>query len=152
MTSKREFTADEWAVVAEAPLHAAAYVVAADQGGTVRENLAIRRVYSAAREMHGESALLDDLCASPPPLDIEQLLGRGDEAIDPSHARLRVALTIVSGKATAEDTNAYKGFVLAVVQTVAEANREGGFAGIGGDEVSAREQAALDELAALLEQ
>ena len=151
MTSRMEFTADEWAVVAEAPLHAAAYLVAADQGGTVRENLAVRRVYAAAREMHGESALLDDLAAEPPPLDLEQLLGRGDKAIDPSHARLRTALSIVTGKASADDADAYKGFVLAVVQTVAEANREGGFAGIGGGEVSVREQAALDELAALLE-
>jgi hypothetical protein len=150
MTSKMEFTADEWAVVAEAPLHAAAHVIAADQGGTVRENLAIRRVYAAAREMRGESALLDDLAASPPSLDLDQMLGRED-VIDPSHARLRTALTIVSSKAVADDVDAYRGFVLAVVQTVAEANREGGFAGIGGEEVSAEEQTALDELVALLE-
>jgi hypothetical protein len=42
--------------------------------------------------------------------------------------------------------------VLAVVQTAAEAHREGGFVGIGGEEVTEREQAALDEIATLLEQ
>jgi hypothetical protein len=60
-------------------------------------------------------------------------------------------VTAVRARATAEDVEAYKGFVLAVVQTVAETNREGGFAGIGGEEVAEREQAALDEIAALLE-
>jgi hypothetical protein len=50
------------------------------------------------------------------------------------------------------DVDAYKGFVLAVAQTAAEANREGGFAGVGGEEVSEREQAALDEITAILEQ
>jgi hypothetical protein len=42
--------------------------------------------------------------------------------------------------------------VLAVVQTAAEAHREGGFVGIGGVEVSEREQAALDEIGAILGQ
>jgi hypothetical protein len=147
MTSRAQFTAEEWAVVAHAPLLAGARVVAADGGGTLRENLAIRRVYAAARELRGESALLDDLVASSPSLDI---LG-GDEAVA-ADAQLRAALAAVAARATPEDLDAYKGFVLAVVQTVAEANREGGFAGIGGEEVSEREQAALDELTALLEQ
>jgi hypothetical protein len=48
--------------------------------------------------------------------------------------------------------DAYKGFVLAVVHATAEANREGGVIGIGGEEVSAPEQAALDEISALLGQ
>jgi hypothetical protein len=151
MTSRMEFTPEEWSAVAEAPLMAAARVVAAERGGTVRENLAIRRVYAAAKELRGESALLDDLVASSPSLDLEAMFG-GERPPDDGNARLQAALAVVKAKATPEDADAYKGFVLAVVQTVAEANREGGFAGLGGEEVSPREQAALDELTALLEQ
>jgi hypothetical protein len=144
MASGAQFTQEEWSAVAEAPLLAAARVVAAERGGTIRENLAIRRVYAAARELHGESPLLDALVESSPPLDLKR--------VDDGNARLQTALSVVKAKATPEDADAYKGFVLAVVQTVAEAHREGGIAGIGGDEVSEREQAALDELTALLEQ
>jgi hypothetical protein len=146
MTSKENFTAEEWAIVAEAPLLAGARVATAERGGTVRERLAIRRVYAAARELRGESALLDALVASSPSL-------RGaDDRIAASSDQLRAALAILVAKVTAEEVDAYKGFVLAVVQTVAEALREGGFVGIGGEEVSEREQAALDEISALLGQ
>ena len=147
MTSRAAFSAEEWAVVAEAPLLAGARVVAADRGATRREDFAIGEVYEAARELRGESALLDELVASSPELDD---IRRDDAALAASNDHLRHALGIVQQKATPEDVDAYKGFVLAVVQTAAEANREGGFAGIGGEEVSAGEQVALDEMYALL--
>jgi hypothetical protein len=147
MTPGAQFTAEEWSVVAEAPLLAGARIVAAERGGTLRESFAIKRVYEAARELRGESALLDALVASPPSVDLDQMQG-GAAASE----RLRAALAILGAKASAEDTDAYKGFVLAVVDTVAEANREGGFIGLGGEEVSPSEQAALDEIYALLGQ
>jgi hypothetical protein len=151
MTLKAGFNAEEWSIVADAPLLAGARVVAVERGGTIRESFAIREVYAAARELRGESALLDELVASSPSIDVQQVRGSGDP-VAASSERLRAALTILDGRAAPEDVDAYKGFVLAVVQTAAEAYREGGFVGIGGVEVSEREQAALDEIAALLEQ
>jgi hypothetical protein len=151
MTSRAAFNAEEWSIVAEAPLLAGARVVAAERGGTIRESLAIGRVYAAARELHDESELLDALVASSPSIELLQIRGAGDP-VAASNERLRAALAILQAKATPQDLDAYKGFVLAVVQTVAEANREGGFVGIGGEEVSEREQAALDEIGALLGQ
>lgn len=140
------YNAEEWSVVAEAPLLAGARVVAAERGGTIRETFAIRKTYAAARELRGESALLDQLVSDTPEVDLDD--------VDPAAAaeRLRAALGVVNQKAAPEDVDAYKGFVLAVVQTAAEAHREGGFVGIGGAEVSEREQAALDEIETLLQQ
>jgi hypothetical protein len=149
MTSKAGFNAEEWSIVAAAPLLAGERVAAAERGGTIRERFAIGRVYAAARELHGESALLDELVATTPSIDLHELRGAGDQ-VAASNERLRAALAILDAKATPQDVAAYKGFVLAVVQTVAEAFREGGFVGIGGEEVSDREQAALDEIAAVL--
>jgi 2-methylisocitrate lyase-like PEP mutase family enzyme len=108
-------------------------------------------VYAAAHELHGESALLDDLVASSPSFDALRARAAGDP-VAASNEALRSALAILQARATPVDVDAYKGFVLAVVQTVAEAHREGGVAGIGGEEVSEREQAALDEIGALLGQ
>ena len=138
------FTPEEWSIVAEAPGLAAARVAAAARGGKISESLALRDVYAAARDLRGESALLESLVASEPEVDLDR---------DPGAAageRLRAGLAILERKATPVDVDAYKGFVLAVVQATAEANREGGIIGIGGEEVSAREQAALDEIGALL--
>jgi hypothetical protein len=145
MTVRAQFSAEEWSIVAEAPVLAGARVAAAERGGGLHERFAIRQVYAAARELRGESALLDEVVESTPSIDLEV----GD-LVAGSNERLRQALVILQAKASAEDVDAYKGFVLAVVQTAAEAHREGGFVGIGGEEVSEREQAALDEIAALV--
>ena len=142
---------EEWSIVAEAPLLAAARLIAAESGGTIRESLAVRDVYAAARELHGESALLDALVASSHTVDLHRVREVADP-VTATRERLGAALAILQAKAAPADVDAYKGFVLAVVQSVAEAHREGGFAGMGGHEVSDREQAALDEIGALLGQ
>ena len=148
--SPSQFTAEEWAAVAAAPLHAAARVVAAERGGKMREKLSVRSVYAAVRELRGESPLLDNLVASPPSLDLDPML-EGPDPVGANTARVQAGMAAVKAKASPADADAYRGFVLAVVETVAEANREGGFAGIGGEEVSAGEQAALDEITAVLD-
>jgi hypothetical protein len=139
-----QFTAEEWSIVVEAPLLAGARVAAAARGGTLREGFAMREAYAAARELGGASALLDALVADTPELDLDGEPGAA------ATERLRAALAVLRAKATPHDVEAYKGFVLAVAHSAAEANREGGFAGIGGEELHEREQAALDELAAVL--
>ena len=139
------FSAEEWSIVTAAPVLAGARVAAAERGGGLHERFAIKQVYPAARELRGESALLDEVVKSTP--STHPKVG---DLVAASNERLRQAIVILQAKATPEDVEAYKGFVLAVVQTAAEAHREGGFVGIGGVEVSEREQAALDEIAALL--
>ena len=151
MTAKAGFSPEEWSIVEEAPLLAGARVVTAERGGTLHEKFAIREVYAAARELRGESALLDELVASSPSIGPQHLRGDGN-AVALSNERLRAALAVLEPKATPEDVDAYKGFVMAVVQTAAEAHREGGFVGIGGVEVSEREQAVLDEIRGILGQ
>ena len=64
--------------------------------------------------------------------------------------RLREALGILEQKASPEELEAYKLFVVGVAESAAKAHKEGGFIGIGGKEVSESEQAALDEIRAVL--
>jgi hypothetical protein len=149
MATKADFNAEEWSKILEAPILAGLRVVAADRGGTIRESLAIGKVYSAARRAQGESQLLDELVASPPAVDPQQLQGAGDLA-RASGERVREALRLVSEKGSAEDVEAYKRFVLGVAQAAAEAHKEGGFIGIGGKQISEAEKAALDEIRASL--
>lgn len=150
MTKKADFNADEWTTVVEGPMLAGMRVVTADRGGTIRESLAMGKVYAAARQAEDQSELLDELVASPPAVDPQKMKAAGDIAAASSD-RLREALRLLNEKGSAEETDSYKRFVLAVAQAAAEAHKEGGFIGIGGKQVSGEEQAALDEIKGVLD-
>ncbi len=149
MKKKAEFNAEEWSTVVEAPVLAGMRVVTAHRGGTIRESLAMGKVYTHAREQHGENELLDELVSSPPAMDQERLRAAGDLS-RASAERLREAIELLEQKASPEEVEAYKRFVASVAEAAAKAHKEGGFIGIGGKEVSESEQAALDEIAATL--
>jgi hypothetical protein len=150
VTAKGDFNADEWATVVEAPVLAGLRVVGADRGGTIRESVAIGKVYSKARQGQGQNELLDELLASPPAVDPKRVQAQGDIATA-SGDRLGEALVILNEKRSAEDVEAYKKFVMDVAQAAAEAHKEGGFIGIGGKQISDNEKSALDELRAVLD-
>jgi hypothetical protein len=148
MTEKAAFNAEEWSKVVEAPALVALRVIAADRGGTIRESLSLGRAYAAARQ-GGEGGLLGEIVSSAPQIDPSEL--KDPQALPERAERsLREALQLLEQKATPDEVEAYRRFVLNVAETVARAHREGGFLGIGGKEVSESEQAVLDELATTL--
>ncbi len=63
-----------------------------------------------------------------------------------ARTQLGEAVGLAESKATPEEVDAYKRFVMTVAQAAASAHKEGGFLGIGGEQVSEKERAALDEL------
>jgi hypothetical protein len=148
MTKKADFNAEEWSTIVEGPLLAGARVITADKGGTIRESLALGKAYAAAREQQGDSELLDELVSTPPVLDRNRLQG-GDIAAVATEG-LREAVRILEEKATPEELEAYRTFVLSAAQAAAEAHKEGGVLGVGGKRVSDAEQAAIDEISATL--
>jgi hypothetical protein len=150
MTRKADFNAEEWSTVVEGPLYAGMRVISADRGGTLRESLALGRTYQEARGGHGESELLDELVKSPPSIDPDRVREAGGKIDVVASERLREAMRILEAKATPEEIDAYKRFVMTVAQAVASAHKEGGFLGIGGKQVSDPENQALDEISTAL--
>ena len=148
MTKKADFNAEEWSTVVEGPLLAGMRVIGAERGGTIRESFAVGQAYNAGRERAGESELVDELVASPPALDRSKI--EGGDVSAASTERLREAVRILEEKATAEELEAYGRFVLSVAEAAANAHKEGGFLGVGGQPVSEAERAALDEIASLV--
>jgi hypothetical protein len=144
MTTKSEFNAEEWERVARAPALAGVLVALADRGGTFRESLALGKAYTAARS-EGGSELIEQLVASPPSLD-PQSVKRPDQISE----HIREAVRTVEQKATPEETEDYRQFILRLADVVAHAHKEGGVLGIGGKEVSPEEQEALDRLSSTL--
>ncbi len=143
MTGKAAFTPEEWKLVLEAPPIAGLIVLTAQRGGTIREAFAIGKTYAAAREHHGESELLDEIVAAKPEADhtryhsLEELKEHGLEA-------LRTAVDLLGRKATPEEVEAYRRFVLTLADKVATAHREDGTA------VGDAERAAIGEISASL--
>ena len=146
MTRKADFNAEEWSTIVDAPLYAAMRVISADRGGTLRESLALGRAYQEARQRHGQSELLDELVKSPPAIDPDRVREAGGNIAAVAPERLREAIGVLEAKATPEEVDAYKHFVMTVAQAVASAHKEGGFLGIGGKQISAAEDQALDEI------
>jgi hypothetical protein len=150
MTRKADFNAEEWSTVVDGPLYAGMRVISADRGGTLRETLAMGRVYQEARQHHGDSELLDELVKSPPSIDPDRIRGAGGNIADVTSQQLREAIRILEAKATPSEVDAYKRFVMTVAQAVASAHKEGGFLGIGGKDISDAENQALDEISVAL--
>lgn len=144
MTTKSEFNAEEWDKVAQAPALAALMVITADRGGTIRESIALGKAYNEARQ-NGGGELIQQLVSSPPRLDPTSM-GPADELREQLPQRLAEAVRMVEEKATPEEAEEYRAFILRLADVVAHAHKEGGVLGIGGKEVSAEEQAALDQL------
>jgi 2-succinyl-5-enolpyruvyl-6-hydroxy-3-cyclohexene-1-carboxylate synthase len=143
MTAKADFTEQEWDLVLEGPPSAGMIVVTAQRGGTIRETLAIAKAYVEARQQHGASQLLDEIVAAKPEIDhtryhsIEELKQHGLQ-------HLRDAVELLERKATPDEVEAYRRFVLTLAEKVAGAHRE------GGTSVSEPERAAIDEISTSL--
>ena len=148
VTAKREFNAEEWDRIAQAPALAALAVIVADRGGVIRESIALGKAYAEARRDAG-SELIEQLVASPPHLD-RASMGEPDQLRTQLDERIDDAVRLVEQKATPEEAAQYRQFILRVADVVAHAAKEGGVLGIGGKEVSEQEQAVLDELGARL--
>ena len=157
MTIREDF-GDDWPRIMAAPMIAGMAVTAADPGGlwgAIKEGLALGGALRTAREAAGDSALVDAVIA-----DFQSSESRGDamEAVkslakgpDPDAvskaaiAELGAVSALVAAKAPAEAA-AFRGWMKAVAEQVAEAGTEGGFLGFGGEKVSDRERAALSAI------
>jgi len=143
MTGKADFTQDEWHVVLEGPPSAGMIVVTAQRGGTFRETIAIAKAYVEARQHHGESELLDEIVSAKPETDHTRYHS-AEELKEHGLQHLRDAVALLERKATAEELDDYKRFVLNLADKVASAHRE------DEERISAAEQAAIEEIAASL--
>jgi hypothetical protein len=150
MTRKADFNAEEWSKVVDGPLYAGMYVISVERGGTLRETVAMSRVYQEARARRGASELLDELIKSPPSIDPDRIQAAGGGLAAVAAEQLRGAMAILEARATAAEVDDYKVFVMTVAQAAASAHKEGGFLGIGGKPISDAENQALDEISGAL--
>lgn len=137
MTTREELTDDEWRSVLEGPTSAGLIVITAARGGMFRETIAMSKAYAEARAQHGQSALLDEIVSTKPKADHTRY-GSMPELRENGLRHVREAVAVLESKATAEEVDEYRRFVVSLAHRVAAAHRE------HGQSVSPAEQEAIE--------
>jgi hypothetical protein len=155
MTSKGDFTDEEWARLVRAPIVSGMAISLADPGGpieAVKESMAaIKTVLEAARS-GGDGELVDAVAksAAEKAQKRQNPLGdfkpRGAMAGEEILGELRAVNELVTRKATPEEATAFRQWLLSAAKRAAEAAKEGGFLGFNAKRVSEGEQRMLDKL------
>jgi hypothetical protein len=159
MTDRSAFTDEEWARLKRAPFVAGVAISLADPGGPIelaKETAATLKTVQRAAEgrERGElvgllaSEAVADARAHHNPLHDFKPRGTlaGQEILD----ELAAVNAIVSGKASAEDADAFRAWLDDAAHEAADAAKEGGFLGFHAVRVSEGEQRMLDKLAEVL--
>jgi hypothetical protein len=158
MTNKAAFTAEEWAELRGVPAILSAAVSSADPNGlfgALKEAAGgTRGMLDSLKAAQGVE-LADELLADhsfPGLPDPKELTGEGSREEQMANlrrnaiAKAQSALGLLDSKATPQEASAYRGMLIQVAEAAANAAKEGGFLGFGGERVSAPEQDFLDEL------
>ena len=157
MTTKSDFSDEEWARIVRAPFVAGLSISLADPGGpfeTAKETMATVR---SATNPPSREQLLAEVA-----LEIQAMtqqkqnplkgyrpaknLPPGPQVLE----ELRAVQDLVAAKATAEETAAFGRWLLATAQSAADSAKDGGFMGFGAQQVSQGEQAMLDQVSAVV--
>ena len=145
MTSKADFTAEDWKLVLEGPPSAGLLVITAQKGGTLRETITMAKAYGEARALHGQSELLDEIVSAKPVVDHARYATL-EELHERCLGHLRDAIALLESRATPQELEDYRRFTVNLAEKVAAAHREGHDAA----PVSDAERAAIDSITAAL--
>jgi len=157
MTTKSDFTEEEWVRVRRAPFVAGMAISMADPGGPIELTKETSASLKSATNPPSREQLLAEIA-----LDIQAMTQERQNPLtgfkptqgsDPRQQmvdELSSVSAIVSAKATAEESAAFKQWLLGTAQAAADAAKEGGFLGFGAVQVSEGEQSMLDRLRAAI--
>jgi hypothetical protein len=153
VTTKSDFTEEEWARVIRAPFVAGMAISLADPGGPIEAAKESMAMMKSATNPPSREQLLAEVA-----LEISALAQQrhnplsgfkptkekqpGEQVLD----ELRSVQQLVTAKATPEEATAYAGWLMHSAQAAAEAAKDGGFMGFGAKQVSDREQSMLDQV------
>jgi hypothetical protein len=153
VTTKSDFTEEEWTRVVRAPFVAGLAISLADPGGPIEAAKESMATMKSAMNPPSREQLLAEVA-----LEISALTQQhhnplsgfkpnkqehpGEQVIE----ELRTVQGLVAAKATPEEASAYSGWLVHSAQAAADAAKDGGFMGFGAQQVSDREQAMIDRV------
>ncbi|MCB9432279.1 MAG: hypothetical protein H6668_09865 [Ardenticatenaceae bacterium] len=172
MTAKTSFNEEEWFLVSSLPSMIGAAVATTGKSGligTMKEMMASARAMMEAGETYADNELIQAIVAKMDNKDdakaqaekyqqmaMEKMEAAGVKTPE-QLAQLvlddcQTVMDLLNDRATAAETADYQAWALSVGTKVAEAAKEGGFLGFGGEQVSEGEEALLQRIAATLNQ
>lgn len=158
MTVKEQFSDEHWKRILETPLLAGFVVSAADPGGLIgafQESAAIEKSLQSSAAVGGEGTLEHAIAEAFKTTEgrsaardgVRSVVKgkRSAEALEAAVARLVDTVEIVESVAP-ERAAILRNFIIRTAVATAEAAKEGGILGIGGEQVSDAERKSLEEL------
>jgi len=157
MLTKASFTAEEWSFVRDAPhLAAMATATAASSGlfGSISEAMTAGKefveAFKSPRELYRAISHPEEMKAVRDAIQTQLRTlepGKAGEWIQSAALeKCRQAIAVVAQKGTPEEVSEYRAWIVEVAGKIANAAKEGGFLGFGGERVSAPEKGFLDQL------
>jgi hypothetical protein len=148
---KGKFTADEWTKIRMVPIAASALVIGSAPSNAAGVATEVGAGMQAVVNNRGDAdaASLLNVAFGEPLTDAEKAMVTQKVPKERLISALREGASLVASKDPNEKA-AYRQFVLSVATAVASATKEGGFFGFGGKQINAAEQAAIDEIAAVM--
>jgi hypothetical protein len=158
MTTKVDYTAEEWELLIRGPFMAAMAVIAASPSGptgVIKELSAVGKLLLQEANQSGETkalinTLVSDVKAGSHPSSMTEQGQRPEEIKDLALQTCQEVVALLARKAPAPEAEGFKRWLLTAAQQAAKASKDGTFLGIGGVRVSAAEQAVLTRLAGML--
>ena len=155
MTTKADFTEDEWVRIARAPFVAGMAISLADPGGPIEAAKESMASIKSATNPPSREQLVSEVA-----LDIQAQVQQrhnpvkgykptGD--VPPGEQVLQElsgVCAIVREKATAEEADAFAGWLVSTAEAAANAAKEGGFMGFKAELVSQREKDMIEKVRA----
>ena len=139
MTTKADFTEEEWTTLVRAPTVAGLAITFADPGGpieVVKETSAVLK-FVVGSSGEGRDDLVGEIAGS-----VRELAEQRKNPVGDFKPR--------GAKATPEEAEAFRAWILECAQRAADAAKEGGFLGFHAERVSQGEKDMLDQLASTL--
>jgi hypothetical protein len=155
MTSRADFTDEEWSRLGRAPLVAGMAITIADPGGPIEavkeSTAALRTLVDASRDASfGEfvQSVAEDVAAKAKRRENPMAGFKPDSrrAREEILDELRAVNALLQEKATPDEIADFREWLRSASQRAAMAAKEGGFLGIGGERVSEREQQMLETI------
>jgi len=157
MTTKADFSEEEWATVVRSPIVAGMAITLADPGGPIE---VVKETSAVLKFVTGEGEQRDDLVgevareirslAQERTNPVGDFKPRGALAGQQVVDEISRAGEIVSAKATPEEAEAFRAWILECAQRAADAAKEGGFMGFHAERVSQGEKDMLAKLGSAL--
>jgi hypothetical protein len=157
VTTKNDFSEEEWARIVRAPFVSGLAISLADPGGPIEAAKESMATIRSATNPTSREQLVTEVA-----LDIQALVQEKKNPVkgyrptsegtapmgDQVLVELEAVQAIVAARATPEETAAFGQWLVDAAQAAADAAKEGGFMGFGAEQVSKGEQHMLDQVRA----